>query len=418
MYVDREFASVPEPVPSSAPMTLSRRDWLATTGIGMLGVEVAASLPLQGRVGPNGFDPWLEIDPAALAHNAQTLSRLTGGRPILAMVKNNCYGLGLETTPRLLERSDAIWGFGVVRPIEAYALRRAGVRKPVVLLGPAADDESHELARQDVTLALLGADQQAQLVRLAAGLQRPVPVHLYVDTGMHRMGIPHQVALQVLESAELRKAIRIEGALTELVEDQDFDRTQAERLRELARTASSRGYSLGRLHAASSDAIARPTPETFLDLIRPGLALFGGYPTAESLARAELRLAYRLKARVMRVDRLEPGEGVSYHRRFTASGATETATLAIGHVDGYPAGATRGAEVLVGSRLYPVVGTVSASHTVINLGLNSGVQVGDEAILVGPDRPALHPNVVAERSQWSEYNMFMHLHPGLRRQVF
>jgi alanine racemase len=181
--------------------------------------------------------------------------------------------------------------------------------------------------------------------------------------------------------------------------------------------AGSRGHSLGRLHAASSDAIARPTPETFLDLVRPGLALFGGYPTAESLARGELRLAYRLKARVMRVDRQEPGEGMSYHRRFTASGATETATLAIGHVDGYPAGATRGAEVLVGSRLYPVVGTVSASHTVINLGLNSGVQVGDEAILVGPDRPSLHPNIVAERSQWSEYNMFMHLHPGLRRQV-
>lgn len=398
-------------------MTISRREWLATTGIGMLGVEAAVALPRQSGGGPKSFDPWLEIDPNALTQNAQTLSRLAGGRPILAMVKNNCYGLGLETAPRLLERSDTIWGFGVVRPSEAYTLRRAGVRKPVVLLGPAGDEEALELARQEITLALLSADQSSQLVRLAAKLQRPVPVHLYVDTGMHRMGIPHGLALGVLDSAELRKAIRIEGALTELVEDQDFDRTQAERLRELARMAGSRGHSLGRLHAASSDAIARPTPETFLDLIRPGLALFGGYPTAESLARGELRLAYRLKARVMRIDRLEPGEGVGYHRRFTAPGATETATLAIGHVDGYPAGATRGAEVLIGSRLYPVVGTVSAGHTVINLGLNSGVQVGDEAILVGPDRPALHPNVVAERSQWSEYNMFMHLHPGLGRKV-
>jgi alanine racemase len=417
MYPNAGFAPVAELVSFSAPMTLSRRKWLATTGMGILGAEIAAALPGHQAVGADGFDPWLEVDGAALAHNAQALSRLAGGRPILAMVKNNSYGLGLETAPRLLEQSNNIWGFGVVRPIEAVTLRRAGVRKPAVLLGPAADDEAMELARLDISLALLGAEQTPQLLRLAAKLQRPVPVHLYVDTGMHRMGIPYASALAVLDSSELRKAIRIEGSLTELVEDQDFDRTQAERLRELARAAGSRGYSLGQLHAASSDAIARPTPETFLDLVRPGLALFGGYPTAESMARGELRLAYRLKARVMRIDRLEAGEGISYHRRFTTAAPTETATLAIGHVDGYPAGATRGAEVLIRDRLYPVVGTVSASHTVVNLGLGSGVRVGDEAILVGPDRPALHPNVVAERSQWSEYNMFMHLHPGLRRQV-
>ena len=398
-------------------MTIPRREWLALTGIGLLGVESGRrASPPSG--GPPGFDPWLEIDRAALHHNAATVSRLSGGRPILAMVKNNCYGLGLETTPRLLEQSDAVWGFGVVRPDEASTVRRAGVRKPVVLLGPASDEEALELARLNVALALLDAHQVAQMVRLAGRLQRPVSVHLYVDTGMHRMGIPHPSVLAVLDSVELRRAIRIEGALTELVEDQEFDRTQAERLGELARVAGSRGYSLGRLHAASSDAIARPTPEAFLDLIRPGLALFGGYPTAESRARAELRPAYRLKARVMRVDRLEAGEGISYHRRFTAASPTLTATLGIGHVDGYPAGATRGAVVLIGTRLCPVVGTVSASHTVVDLGPESGVQKGDEAILVGPDRPELHPNVVAERSQWSEYNMFMHLHPGLRRQVF
>jgi alanine racemase len=398
-------------------MTIPRREWLALTGIGLLGVESGPRARSQSG-GPPGFDPWLEIDRAALHHNAATLSRLSGGRPILAMVKNNCYGLGLETAPRLLEQSDVIWGFGVVRPVEAYAARRGGVRKPVVLLGPASDEEALELARLNVALALLDSRQAAQMVRLAGRLQRPVPVHLYVDTGMHRMGIPHGSALAMLDSSELRRAVRIDGALTELVEDQEFDRTQAGRLEELARLAGSRGYSLGRLHAASSDAIARPTPETFLDLIRPGLALFGGYPTAESMARGELRPAYRLKARVMRVDRLEAGEGVSYHRRFTAASPTMTATLGIGHVDGYPAGATRGAMVLIGTRLYPVVGTVSASHTVVELGPDSGVQPGDEATLVGPDRPELHPNAIAARSQWSEYNMFMHLHPGLRRQVF
>jgi alanine racemase len=205
--------------------------------------------------------------------------------------------------------------------------------------------------------------------------------------------------------------------MTELVEDQDVDREQAARLRRIADAARSAGVSLGRLHAASSDAVLRPTPETFLDLIRPGLALYGGYPTAESLARGELRPAYRLKARVIRLDQLEAGEGVSYHHRYKASAREWIATLAIGHVDGYPSGAVKGCEVLIGDRTYPVVGTVSASHTVVALGPDASVRVGDEATLVGPDRPALHPNIVAQRSGWSEYNMFMHLNPTLARKV-
>lgn len=354
---------------------------------------------------------------AALAHNVETLSRLAGGRQLLAVAKNNAYGLGLDTAGPLLDTLAPIWGFGVVRPNEAFALRRAGVRKPVLLMGPASDDEAEELIRQQVRLAPYTGADGARLIRLAARAGRPVGVHLYVDTGMHRMGMPYDQVLPWLESAALRRSIRIEGAFTELVEDQEFDREQAALLTRLAESAAARGVPLGRLHAASSDAVMRPTAETFLDLIRPGLTLYGGYPAAESMARGELRPAYKLKARVIRVDQLQAGDGVSYHRRYLADRPTWTATLAIGHVDGYPSGAVKGCEVLIGERLYPVVGTVSASHTVVALGSETTVRVGDEVVLVGPDRPSLHPNVVAERSGWSEYNMFMHLHPGLAKRV-
>jgi alanine racemase len=346
-----------------------------------------------------------------------TVSRLAGNRSILAVTKNNAYGLGLETAGPLLDALAPIWGFAVVRPEEARALRGAGVRKPILLMGPVSAAEAEELARKDIRLAPYTGADAPRLIRLAARLGRPVRVHLYVDTGMHRMGLPWEQVLPWLESSALRRAIRIEGAFTELVEDQDFDREQAARLTRIAESARSRGVALGKLHAASSDAVVRPTPECFLDLVRPGLALYGGYPTPESMARGELRPAYALKTRVIRVDLLQPGEGVSYHRRYTAEHPTWTATLAIGHVDGYPAGAVKGCEVLIGDRLYPVVGTVSASHTVVALGEQTAVQVGDEAVLVGPQRPVLHPNLVAERSGWSEYNMFMHLNPGLPRRV-
>jgi alanine racemase len=126
---------------------------------------------------------------------------------------------------------------------------------------------------------------------------------------------------------------------------------------------------------------------------------------------------FRLKARVIRVDTLAPGEGASYHRRFVAQQPTSIATLAIGHVDGYPTGAAGKCEVLINGVLCPVVATVSASHTLVTLGESQRVAIGDEAILVGPDHASIHPNVVAERSGWSEYNMFMHLNPGLARMA-
>ncbi|TMG81451.1 MAG: hypothetical protein E6H78_16770, partial [Betaproteobacteria bacterium] len=166
-----------------------------------------------------------------------------------------------------------------------------------------------------------------------------------------------------------------------------------------------------------SDAIQSANAETFLDAVRPGLAIYGGYVSDAAMQRGGLRPTYRLKTRVLRVDHLAAGEGISYHRRWIAERPTWTATLAIGHVDGYPTGATKGCEVLAGGRLYPVIGTVSASHTVINLGDDRALNVGDEVTLVGGDAPALHPNEIARRSGWSEYNMFMHLSPSLARTV-
>jgi alanine racemase len=364
-----------------------------------------------------GFEPWLEIDAGALAHNVRAVARLAGGRPILAVAKNNAYGLGLATAGPLLARLDEVWGLAVVRADEAMTLRRAGVRKPILLMGPCADDEAVELAARDVRLAPSTDEDAERVVRAARRLGRPVPVHLYIDTGMHRMGMPHALALPWVERLVARRMVRIEGAFTELTEDPDYDRQQAARLRALADGARQRGVSLGRLHAASSDAVMRGLAETHLDAVRPGLALYGGYVSDEAMARGELRPAYRLKARVIRVEQLQPGEGVSYHRRWVAERPTWIATLSVGHVDGYPSGAVKGCEVLIRGRLYRVIGTVSASHTVVDVGDDKTIEVGDEATLVGPDHPALHPNVVAKRAGWSEYNMFMHLNDRLPRQV-
>lgn len=388
-------------------MSVSRRDFLASAAAGLvLGrVGSAAASPVAA-----GSEPWLEIDAAALAHNVKTIARLTGGKPVLAVAKNNAYGLGCKVAGPILDGIPEVWGIAVVRIEEALALREAGVHKPVLLMAHCEASELDELLSRNVSLTP-DESMLPELVRRAPRGQ--ASVHLYVDTGMHRMGVPANRIGDLVE--RLGPSVRIEGMFTELTEDADFDIGQAEMLRALAHGLGIRGVNVGRLHAASSHAVWH-IPETHLDAVRPGLAVYGGYVSPEAWRRGELKAAYRLRAPIVRVARLEAGEGVSYHRRWRATVPTWVATLPVGHVDGYPSGAVNGCVVLIGERLYPVIGTVSASHTIVALGSEATVKVGDVATLVGPDHPAIHPNEVAKRAGWSEYNMFMHLNPLLERK--
>jgi alanine racemase len=399
---------------------MSRRSFVAAATAAVLGARGIARGGIGGnerRAPRTTFDPWLEIDRAALAHNVRAVVRLAGGRPVIAVVKNNAYGLGLETAGPVLDSFAEVSHLAVVRADEALALRKAGARKPILLMGPATEDELLELTPLDVIQSPYRDVAPALLARVAQRTGRRVRVHLYLDTGMHRMGLSVGQALPWVDALSRSRGLRIEGAFTELTEDADFDRQQATSLRGLQAAASKSGIAIPLLHAASSDAIMHQTTETFLDAVRPGLALYGGYVSERAMQRGELRPAYRLKAPVIRIDHLAAGEGVSYHRRYVAERPVWTATLAVGHVDGYPSGAVKGCEVLAGGRLFPVIGTVSASHTIIALGDDQRLNVGDETTLVGPDHPAIHPNEVAKRAGWSEYNMFMHLSPKLAKRV-
>ena len=280
---------------------ISRRTFMGavtTAAVGGCGIvrsgpnggELAA-LPAT-REGRTSLDPWLEVDRAALTHNVRAVARLTGGKPVIAVAKNNAYGLGLDAAGPILDSLAEVSHLAVVRTDEAFALRKAGTRKPVLLMGPATEEEMLELTPLDVIQAPYQEDGPALLARLARRTGRPVRVHLYVDTGMHRMGLPVGKALPWIDGLSRVAGVRIEGAFTELTEDPDFDRQQATRLRELQTAAKASGIGIQMLHAASSDAIMHQTTETFLDAVRPGLALYGGYVSERAMQRGELRPAY------------------------------------------------------------------------------------------------------------------------------
>ena len=199
-------------------------------------------------------------------------------------------------------------------------------------------------------------------------------------------------------------------------EDPDFDREQLKRFLAVANQASEAGMELGLLHAASSSAVFE-LPEAHLNMVRPGMALYGGFPNdpREQRKKASLHCTVRLKARVVRVERLRAGDSVSYGRNYVAHEPTWVATIPVGHTDGYPRRAVEGARVLIGTRTYPVIGAVSASHTIVEVGREESVQVGDIVTLIGSEAPEVNPNWISVETGVSVYDLFMHLNPSLPR---
>lgn len=407
-------------------MPVSRRTFLRSAAATAASIAPATRLlaeprrDVDARVGhrappPQRFDPWVEVIPANLLHNVATLRRL-GGRPILAVIKNHGYGLDYRIVARLLDSNADVAGFALVRADEALTLRERGVRKPILLMARVDDAMLAELAARRITLAVYADDDPARLAR-APRTGEPISVHAYIDTGMSRMGIAYHRAMPFLKAIAAIPHCRLTGTFMTFTEDAAFDREQLARFQALVRDAASAGVSLGKLHAASSHSIFHHKDVGF-DLVRPGMSLYGGYPDKfdEERAMAELRPAFRLRARVVRTDRLRPGDSVSYGRQYVATTPTWIATIPLGHGDGYARDAVKGAKVLVGDRVYPVIGAVSASHSIIEVGDAESVRIGDVATFLGPDRPEIHPNEVA-RTTGSVYDLLMHLNPALPRIV-
>jgi alanine racemase len=402
-------------------MSPTRRDFISA----VVGAAGASALgPIPGEAGtiapplaepPTGFDPWIEVDPEALRANASAAAGLAGGRPVMAVIKNNAYGLGLIEVAQALDGHDGIAGFAVVKVAEAIALRDAGVRKPVLHMGTGTDAEVERMVTAGVRPSAFQSHDPARLERLAGRLDRRVPVHVYTDTGMRRMGIPAHRAGPWIEEL-VRAPVDVEGVFMAFTEEDDFDPEQLRRFMALTEAAAASGIDLGRRHAASSHGLfARP--HAHLDMVRPGLVLYGAYPFGADRADASLSVALRVRARVVRVERLNVGDTVSYGAEWRADRPTWTATIPIGHADGYPRRAVDGCEALIGGALYPAVGAVSASHTIVILGDEAKVAVGDVATLVGPDDPAIHPNEISRRTGSSVYDVLMHLGQGLPRVV-
>jgi alanine racemase len=375
------------------------------------------ALRLRPGGSDDGFDPWVEIIAPAFRHNAVEVSRLAGGRPILAVVKNNAYGLGDQVVGPIVDTCPQVAGLACVRPGEALAMRAMGVKKPILTMSELGEEESVELVRKDVTLSCWLDDAGARLPRVAKAAKRQVAVHPYLDAGMNREGMPLARAMPWLEALATQPGVRIAGIYQMFVHDVEFDRVQLQRFTAFLDRAAAAGIRPPLRHAAATYELHR-VPEAHLDAVRVGNALFGS-PAGPDVTHAfNPRPVFRLKARVVRVERVEAGESAGFNRGFRPAGPTSVALLPVGHTDGYASTAAGVCEVLIGDRTYPVVpGGVNSAHTIVDVGPDPSVRVGDVATLVGPDHPSILPAEVGARTKTGTLQVMTRLSALLPRRV-
>ena len=364
----------------------------------------------------SSFDPWVEIHAENLRHNVTEISRRVSARPILAVIKNNGYGLGVVNIAQLLEPQPEIFGFAVVKLHEAFSLRDAGLRKPILLLGPFDEQNLADAGAREI-LPMVYTTLGPALDRIAAKRQKPVSLHVCVDTGIGRVGVPYYQAIPLVRDLAGRHSVHIEGTMMTFTEDPDFDKEQLRRFSETCTALEKEGIALGKKHAASSFPLFQH-PDAFFDMVRPGMAIYGIYSENEfrHMGIMDLRPAISLKARVIYAKKLRNGDSAGYNRAYLAKNDVWVATIPVGHADGWPRVAAKGAKVRINGDLYPVIATVSASHSIVEIGAEEKVRIGDVATLFDAQSGS-RPEDVSEACGASVYDLTMHLNPQLPRRI-
>jgi alanine racemase len=327
---------------------------------------------------------YLEVDLGRLAANYQVIAAHVAPARVMPILKANAYGHGLVEVARKLEAAGAPY-VGVAYLEEGLRLRQHGVRMPVLVLGGIVGSQIPRFLEHDLTLTASSVDKLRAIEEHAAALGRPATVHLKIDTGMERIGVHWYSAETLLEESLRCRHARVEGIFTHFANADGPDlahaRLQLERFHEVLRFYERRSLPTPLRHAASSGAILQLS-ESHLDLVRPGILLYGAGPSPEAPATIAVQQALRWVTRVVYFKVVKPGSPVSYGSTWAPGELTRVVTLPVGYGDGYARAMSGRAEVILHGKRYPVVGRICMDQTMVSIGWDSAHN-GDVAVLLG-----------------------------------
>ena len=331
-----------------------------------------------------GHPVWAEIDLGAIRHNVGVLKRMASSSELMGVVKGYAYGHGNPESARAMVEAGAT-RLGVARVAEAIHLREAGIEVAIHVFTEAPPSAARTMVslRLTATVYTPGFARALSEAALAEGVR--LPVHVKLDTGMHRVGLPPDQALEAVREIAALPGLAVEGAWSHLavadVPDHPFTRKQLELFRELTDTIERSGLRLRYRHIANS-AATMSLSEARLDLVRCGIACFGLWPGPAFAGTADLRPALALKARVNLVKNVPAGDALSYGLEYTVPRAGSVVTVPAGYADGYDRRLSGRAPILLGGRRHVVSGTVCMDQFMVDVGSDE-IEVGDTATLIG-----------------------------------
>lgn len=334
---------------------------------------------------------WAEVNLDLVKHNYKEIKKFIGDEvKIMAIIKANGYGHGaLPLSKELNSLADM---FGVAILEEAVSLREGGITTPILVLGFTRPDDYPILIRENITQTIYDFNQGRELSNVAKRLGKKAKVHIKIDTGMNRLGLKDDDStLEVIKEISEFDNLEIEGIFSHIAnggcEDISYSHKQLERFNLFtSKVEDVLGYSPIK-HIANSATIIE-IKESHLDMVRPGLMLYGSFSTEDSKKDAiNLKKILTLKGIITQIKEISEGEPISYNGTFVTKSITKAGVLPLGYGDGFSRKLSNRAFVIVGGKRVPIIGNICMDQLVLDLSGIDDVKVGDEVIIYGKDNP-------------------------------
>lgn len=332
---------------------------------------------------------WAEINLDRIAHNIKEVVRISASKEIIAVIKADAYGHGaLELAPVLIESGATRLAVAVVT--EALELRRAVQKAPIMILGYTPVSYVQEIVENDIEVTAYDYEYVRQLSREADRYKKKVKIHIAVDTGMGRIGfLPTESSVEDVYKISKLPNIIIESVFSHFSssdeKDKEYTLYQFEKFNWFCSKLEAAGVKYNFRHIANSGAII-DMPQTHLDAVRPGIVLYGYYPSKEvDVTKIDLKPAMSLKASIINLKKVPAGEYISYGRAYKTNRESVIATLPIGYADGYTRLLFSKGKVIVRGKFAPIVGKICMDMCMIDVTDIEGVELGDEVIIMGEE---------------------------------
>jgi alanine racemase len=327
----------------------------------------------------------VEVDLCRLSENFQAIRRQVSPAKIMPILKANAYGHGMVRIAQAMEKMGADY-IGVAVLEEGILIREAGVRLPILVLGGIFGNQVPHFLKHGLTITASSLEKLRQVDEAAGRMGVTARVHLKIDTGMERIGVHYYSAGSFLETALKCRHVEIEGIFSHFASADSADladaRLQLERFLEVLSFFEKRGIPAPPLrHMANSGAILQ-MPEAWLDLVRPGILLFGVYPTSEAVRSIPVKPVLSWKSRVVYFKIIKTGHPVGYGSTWRSDHPVRAVTVPVGYGDGYIRSMSHHAHVLIRGKKYPVIGAISMDQIVVNIESDSAFN-DDEVVLIG-----------------------------------